>query len=170
MAERGAGDGLAAVREQIAAMFEAHRQAPGAPWSEDRFLRFLLRDPATQLDRSWSFARRRARFFEAIEARYLIAMPGDAFERAWDFEPFCRWVLDRAAKPAINRRLAEQRARRDGGCLVQLFLAAGALALAARYWRDLPLPVVAVVAALLFGLAWFTHGSWRRHRKIIHGS
>lgn len=158
---------LEQVREEIEAIFQKHRKAPGASFENRGFLRFLDNPPAASMNSSSVALRRRAKFFQHIEAHYLVAFPNDAYSRNWTFEEFSEWVFRRTAKRKVNLKLAEKSLRHNAGCLWQLFLIFGPLA-GGFFWRgSLGYWIGALILVIAFAIGGLVFPHYWHDRKLV---
>jgi hypothetical protein len=121
------------IREVIVRLFEAAREAKGAPYEPERLLAYLTAPPAPTGRRAVdSFAARRrfVRFMDSLQLELGICFTLGEWERGFGLEDLVRAAEKKLSAPARQLRLAEKRLRGARGRLVAEPINAG-LAMAA---------------------------------------
>jgi hypothetical protein len=100
-------------RERILALFEAHRETPGAKYDESRFLDFLLAEPARNraVYESRAGLRRFNDFVDQLQLEYSIHLSQKDRDAHYPAEAFVARVLELRETPRASLASFQQHAR-----------------------------------------------------------
>jgi hypothetical protein len=162
----------ASDREIILELFERHRQTPGAPFHESRFLDYLLANPSRKhaVHNSFSGPRRFNAFIDAVQLEFSICFSVRDREAHYSLEKFVDrvGVLKNSRRSSLASLRNQQPRGFDWGIAFVLNLF-GALPLifAMKLWR----PLGALVAILLVlanaGLVRFYRREQAYHARLL---
>ena len=161
-----------AIKEDVLATFEAHREERGAPLEDDRFLDFLMRDPGERraaFRNSFRGLRRYNAFIDDIQQQYAICFSERDRERDFSLSQF----LDRvhALQESRKSSLASlQRQIRSGGewnLLVAGNVIGFALLAFAHRWPTAVAGLVVALAIMNIAFLWIYWRDRRYKRKLL---
>lgn len=160
------------TREQLLLIFERHRATPGAPYEPERFLDFLLAEPAKAraIYDSFSGLWRYNRFVNDLQLQFGIHLSTADFNANYSLDKFVDRIGALQASPRSSMS-AYGNAERGGFGWLPVLAANGVIAVASLYaWRRIPaLALVLLAVALLGNLAvarWYL--GWRQYRNRLH--
>jgi hypothetical protein len=158
-------------RDQVLALFEKHRSAPGAPYDESYFLDFLLPDPKKKgaLYDSFRGLRRFNAFIDEVQYEFAICFSTGDRDANYSLDKF----VDRVKELERSRRssLASLKNRMRYGIGVNVvFFANFPLVILAIFARNNLWAMAVIVAIAAIINAWFLRFSLRArayHARLL---
>ena len=154
------------VRDRLLQIYADHRQAPEAPFDEDRFINHLLEPPAgrRQIGDSFAGTRRHVRFVYAVQAEFAVFFSN----RDWETDFSLDQLVDRIRKLRSNpsgsmRSMKNARASYDVNVVIVLNVLVLSLAAISHGIRWLFAVLVVVWVVMNSWMVWF----YRREKRYL---
>lgn len=154
-------------RERIIAAFESHRKAPGAPYSEDHFLDFLLAHPDKKgaLYDSFLGLWRLNAFIDQVQLDFSICFSLKDREANYSLDKFVARVLELRGSPRSSLASLKNHAQVGFGWPI-ILIANGLLVLAAFVLRHHEIAFAICISSLVL-LSILAALFFVRHRRYM---
>ena len=167
------------IEGRVLAIFERHRQTPGAAFEESHFLDWLLAAPGRKSAVHDSFAGklRFNRFVDDVQLELCVCLSNEDLERTWTPSALAERIRHKRGNPRAGLRLVGERivAERNAAFMpmlvLNILLGVPGLALTART-RSWPLGIAVVTALVLLNGALLVLrqralARWRRLEEAL---
>lgn len=147
----------AEVRDRIVELFERHRETPGAPYDERRFLEFLRAEPACGGE---------LHFIEEVQLEFAVCFSTKDWESTYSLDQFAARGAKLQHSPRGSLRSLRNQLKAGSGIGGLILLVDSALLGIGSLVRDIPwaLMIVAIIAVTVNAFsAWF---SWRARKYL----
>jgi hypothetical protein len=159
------------IRDQILAIFEEHRQTPGAPFEESRFLEFLLSHPKGKrpVHNSFRGLRRYNAFLEQVQMQFCVYFSMQDFDANYSLERFTQRVLELQQSRRSSLASFRSHIRRGFGWNTVFVLSLLGIGASYALWKHVPIAAGLVLLATLIGCTWALRSylHWRAYHKKL---
>jgi hypothetical protein len=99
------------IRATILSVFDRHRERPGAPFEEARFLHFLMADnrPLKDVRNSFAGLRRLNAFYDALQLDCAVCLDVNAPEKDWSVDALAWLIAEKKANLQAQKVLVRKR-------------------------------------------------------------
>jgi len=156
------------IEGRIVELFERHREAPGKPYDETRFLDFLLAEPAGQgqLHNSFRGLRRLNAFIEDVQLEFAVCFSLKDRGSNYSVNQFADRVAKLQQSPRGSMQSLRSQSDAGSGIVGPAILADFALLIVGYAVSDIPWARLIVVILAVFANAYFAWFAWNARRYL----
>jgi hypothetical protein len=160
-----------AHRDEIVAIFERHRQTPGADFAESHFIDYLLAHPKgnRSVHNSFLGLRRYNRFIEEVQMHFGVYFSIKDWEANYPLTKFVQRVSELQSSRRSSLASFRSHVRRGFGWNTVLVLSFFGIASIYALWQYSPVASMLILACLLVGHAWAVKAylHWRSYHHAL---
>lgn len=150
---------------RIIELFERHRETPGAPYDENRFLDYFLAEPR-QLHNSFRGLRRFNAFIEEVQLEFAVCFSLKDWESNYSVKQFAARVAKLQQSPRGSLQSLRNQSNTGSGIAGPAMIADFALLVIGYAVSDIPWALTVVLVMAVAANAYFAWFSWKARRYL----
>ena len=97
------------MKDQVLKIFESIRDTPHAPFEEENFMQYLVKNPSGRLKNTFKGARKYFDFMEKLEQAFSICWSVDDLDKLWSLNQLLERIQEKQTNITDTKKLVTKR-------------------------------------------------------------